>query len=276
MTRQEGRKLERNGLLISTVVHGVLFLIVFLIVWKQPVAPLEGGMSGVDLNFGYDDQGSGTNNSMDPVSADVSKEQTTDHQTEEASVPESAPTATEDVINASSNESATQVANISQTKETSPTQVKKTITTTTQAQVVSSQNTYKGGNTGDGDGTAKGNQGSQQGTLDGRNYYGQPGNGTGGPGGNGNGTSLEMNGWHWLKEPKINDASDEAGKIVFRIKVDDEGNLISVTPIEKQVSAAVVKKYEEAIWKIEFEKNRNNSNVESFSTGIITFIIRKN
>lgn len=271
ITRQEERKQERSGILISAIIHGaLLILVLFITVFNQPEPPLE-GMGGVDLNFGFDDQGMGDNNSMDPVAADAAQ---TEASTENTQAAEPDNTLNEELDALSTNETSENIIPEKQTTKSDPVKQQPDKQTQTNSQQTSNkQNTY---NTGDGVTGQKGNQGNPQGTLDAKNYYGQPGSGNGGGSGDGNGSSLEMNGWHWLKKPKVDDASNETGKIVFKIKVDEDGNLVSVVPIEKQVSDAVVKKYEEAIWKTEFEKNRDNSNSQPFSTGSITFIIRKN
>jgi protein TonB len=101
------------------------------------------------------------------------------------------------------------------------------------------------------------------------NAKGNGGDGQGGPG-------LDMNGWRWVAPPKPQDNSNETGKIIFKIKVNEDGEVIDVIKYESSVSDAVVKKYKEAVERLEFEKIAGNNSVADISTGYITFIIKKN
>jgi outer membrane biosynthesis protein TonB len=80
-----------------------------------------------------------------------------------------------------------------------------------------------------------------------------------------------MAGWNWDSTPVVNDESNEEGKVKFQIKVDEEGNIISVTVLEKNISPALVKKYQKEVESLTFSKN-GGSNGEG-ATGTITFLI---
>lgn len=267
ITRQEERKQERNGILISSLIHGALLLLVFFVVIFKPTDPAIESMGGEGVNFGFDADGMGDVNSLDPVS--FNEPQTEQVENTEASEPVSE--SDQDFSSVNTNETAETVVP-DKTTEASPKKPTQSVTP-----VQSPNNKYPTSNTGDGGGNKPGNQGDPNGALNNQNRMGNPGNGTGNGIGDGNGSKLEMNGWHWESIPKVNDASEESGKIVFKVTVDEDGEIVSIKLIEKQVSdAAVVKKYEDAVRKISFVKNRDNSNVQQSSTGIITFIIRKN
>src|SRR6187431_1322024 len=68
MTRQEDRQYERKAILFAVVVHAALLLICFFwIVLKESKNEAGPGTAGVPINFGFNEMGSGDNNSTDPV-----------------------------------------------------------------------------------------------------------------------------------------------------------------------------------------------------------------
>jgi len=125
--------------------------------------------------------------------------------------------------------------------------------------------TPAGNNNGDRPGKV-GDQGSRQGTLDAKGLYGTPGSGTG--------SNLDLAGWTWDSKPNKLDPYDEEGKIVFEIKVDEEGNIVNVSPIIKTVSPKVVRYYQEQVEALTFSKTKDNASPAPISTGRITIIIR--
>lgn len=268
MTRAEEKDKERKGIIVAVIVHALFILLFFFVtVWKQPNPPTP-GMPGIDLNFGFDAAGSGDNNSMDPATENAENTEATENtETTEASAPSDPATAT--------TSSMTSDHVVQETKSTQTTTTKQTATqtSTSQTQQTTSTTTKSGGSTGDGNTDKTGNQGKTTGTLDGKGLY--DGTGGGGKGGNGNGSALSMDGWHLDAEPKV-DSKQETGKVTFEIKIDDEGNIISIKVLEKQVSEALVKKCEDEIRKMEFVKNKNNGSTAAFSTGKISFVFRLN
>jgi outer membrane biosynthesis protein TonB len=125
-----------------------------------------------------------------------------------------------------------------------------------------------GNNNGDKTGKT-GDQGNPEGKLEAKALYGTRGGGNGG-----SGASYNITGW--APDSRINeqDASDESGKIVFQVKIDDEGRIISVVPIEKTVSPAVVSFYKREVEKLTFSPTSENTVPNPVSTGTITFIIK--
>jgi periplasmic protein TonB len=125
-----------------------------------------------------------------------------------------------------------------------------------------------GNNNGDKTGKV-GDQGNPEGKLDAKALYGTPGGGSGG-----SGPAYNIRGWAPDTRPSVNDGSDESGKIVFQVKIDDEGRIISVVPIEKTVGPAVVAFYKREVEKLTFSPTADNTVPAPISTGTITFIIR--
>lgn len=129
-------------------------------------------------------------------------------------------------------------------------------------------NSNPGGNNNGDDQSGVGDKGNPQGTLDAKALYGKPGSGGGG------GSSLSLTGWTWTARPVVNDQSAETGRIVIQIKVDDQGDLISVKVLEKTVSQSVAELYKRAVERLSFVPTNASGVRPAQSTGTITFVIR--
>lgn len=125
-----------------------------------------------------------------------------------------------------------------------------------------------GNNNGDGKPGDVGDQGSTSGTVDGKSLYGSPG------GGGGGGASVSISGWRKKSITLPKDKTNETGKIVFEVTVNDLGTLTKIRATSSTVSPTVVKFYE----------NYLKRNLSSFlipqgspppnSSGLITIVIK--
>ena len=101
-----------------------------------------------------------------------------------------------------------------------------------------------GNNNGDGKKGEVGDKGDPRGTLDGKSLYGTPGKG------GGSGASIGgLSGWNKKKLSLPNDGSSETGKIVFKVTVDDSGDVIGISVLESTVSPSVQNFYKNYIQK---------------------------
>ncbi|TAE37505.1 MAG: hypothetical protein EAZ70_08760 [Runella slithyformis] len=121
-----------------------------------------------------------------------------------------------------------------------------------------------GNNNGDKPGSV-GDQGNPNGKIDAGSLYGKPG-------GSSQGVALNVSGWGMGSRPQVNDDSDESGKIVFELKVDDTGDIIGVRVKESTVSQSVVEVYRRAVSRMKLVPK--SANVPATSTGTLTFIIK--
>ena len=95
-----------------------------------------------------------------------------------------------------------------------------------------------GGNSnGDGAPGTVGDQGDPRGTPDGKSLYGNPGSGGKG------GASVSISGWNRKSFSLPKDKSSETGRIVFRVTVDNRGDVISIVPTRSTVSPSVTNFY---------------------------------
>ncbi|WP_419241755.1 hypothetical protein [Cardinium endosymbiont of Nabis limbatus] len=85
------------------------------------------------------------------------------------------------------------------------------------------------------------------------------------------GATLELRGWEWDTVPDPKDGTEEFGKIVFEIKVDKNGEIISIQAIEKTVTPMVEKIYADALRALTF--TRTTDTPSGISTGKVTFVI---
>lgn len=112
-----------------------------------------------------------------------------------------------------------------------------------------------------------GNEGDPEGDVDQRGLM--AGGGAGGP-------VLDLTGWTWNTRPKPEDASQETGKIVFKITIDDRGQVLRVILVESTVSAALVRVYQKEVEKVSFKPLGSNARPAPTSEGNITFVIKTN
>ncbi|WP_339790542.1 hypothetical protein [uncultured Imperialibacter sp.] len=307
---KEEKKNERIGTAVSLGVHALLLLIfAFLLAWKEPNPPIP--EYGIELNFGLDSQGSGA---VQPESTVEQSESTSDAEEVNEDVPEETQTeetepvedtAEPEVVEESTNapEEAVVTQNVASPdvrkeepvktpvttpkkeeekpkevkKETKPVvaETKSTPVETKKEPTEKSAEKPSGGVSSDkvvasnsqGDNTAAtGDKGNKEGTVDARALYGTPGGG--------GGAALDMAGWAWEEIPKPNDTSNESGRIVFEITVDENGEVIGIKTLERGVSAAVEAVYRREVEGLYFKRNPPNSPAPPRSTGRITFIIK--
>lgn len=303
---QQEKKSRQTAMFVSITLHvALLLLFFFLMAWRAPDPPLP--EYGIELNFGVDDAGSGNVQTTSPASnapvaearPDPPASQPQPVETEPEPEPEIIPDETIDdvpVVKPAETPSPVVVKKeqpkkqpekpVEKPKEKQPEkkpEAKPVEKTPEKPKVnndalMTSKTDGGGGKTGTGDkpsgnnngdkpGTV-GDQGNPQGKLDAKALYGTPG------GGGGTGASYSMRGWMWDSKPTVVDNSTESGRIVFQVKIDDEGQIMSVTTVEKTVSPVVEALYKREVEKLTFSPTSENSVPAPTSTGTITFILR--
>lgn len=281
MTASEEKKNKTISLTITVVFHALLLLCcLFAWKWYPPNPPLPD--YGVELNFGLDEAGYGDLQTTAPPSDATSTDDAapgnpeTEVLPDETTPAEETPVATEEANNqtlTTDNPESPIAIPEENKKPEKPREEKKAEPvrkTTVNEDGAGGRNgkgkETPGNNNGDKPG-AVGDQGDPNGSLDAKALYGKPGKG-------GNGTSLQMTGWMWDEKPNVKDKSTEEGKIVFEIKVDQDGTIINVETLESTVSPAVEKIYKKEVENLTFTRTRDNINAAPISVGKISFIIK--
>lgn len=306
---KEEKKNKKIGIAVSLGLHALLLLIfALLLAWKEPNPPIP--EYGIELNFGLDAQGSGniqpqspvdeTSNTSEPEpteeleeqaeEADMAEENT--EEPAEATQPEvveevtSIPEQAEEASKAESpdvrKEEPAKVAEATPVAKEKPKEVaKKEVPVEQKTEAATEKASEKpaekpaGGVPSDkvaesrsqGDNTdVPGDKGNKEGTVDARALYGTPGGG--------GGASLDLAGWAWEEVPRPKDTSNESGRLVFEITVDDNGEVIGIRTLERGVSAAVEAVYRQEVAKLYFRRSPPDSPAPPRSVGKITFIIK--
>ena len=287
MATSDEKKNRRIALAVATGFQALLLLLFFfLVAWRRPDPPLP--EYGIELDFGLDNQGSGQTTVPEPtpVVEEVVEEEATPEPTVEETpeTPVAEPEVEEmteaELTEPEPEEPVEEVVTETQVEE-SPVVVEEVEESVKEVvaepepepepvPVPKQESLYPGkaakpSNQGD-DTKEIGDKGKEEGKIDERAIYGAKGSA--------DGASLQMAGWNWDNIPRPNDSSNENGRIVFEITIDDQGEIIGVRTIEKTVSPTVERQYRLAVERLTFSTTNDNVRPAPTSTGRITFIIR--
>lgn len=122
-----------------------------------------------------------------------------------------------------------------------------------------------GGNNNGDDRSGVGDKGNPGGKIDATGLYGKPG-------GTGSGVNFAVEGWSMSGRPNVNDDSDETGKIVFELTVNQSGDIMNVRTKQTTVSPSVVDVYKKAVQRLRLVPK--SSVTPPTAKGTITFIIK--
>jgi hypothetical protein len=214
-------KKHKNGIIGATLFHLLLLLVIIFMGFSTKL-PLP-GEEGMLINFGHDESGSGF---IEPERVETSqKENTPINNTQENSndnqkeiltqnFEESINIKTSQKINKTNNTNTQDVKPVEQTEE-SPREVN------TKALFPGNSNSNNT-STSDGNTSGTGNQGSEDGSPNSKNYDGGIGNG--------NGISYSLAGRKPEALPKPEYNTQEEGKVVVDVTVDRYGNVVKAIP----------------------------------------------
>jgi len=304
--QQEKEKKIKAGLTTFGVNALILLIMIFAGAWQTPGSG-PGDYPGIEVNLGYDEQGTGEIEPATPIGAEeaTSDENPPAEPLEEeiqpevsepvpAVVEETKPTAVEETFTDPNSD-----VSIKEEKTEKPVEkpvekkpvvipdkpVEKPIEKKpVEKPKVDNRAVYQGKSSpnpatagkGDGKQGTTGNQGDDVGK---EGNKGVPGGTEGAavykgrPGGGDGGTGLDLDGWDWDNIPKPNIPDNQPGRIVFEIEVNADGELIRYNKVSSTVSAAAESACVEAIQKLTFTK-KSGAKVPEISKGRITFVIR--
>ncbi|UYZ64114.1 hypothetical protein [Hymenobacter weizhouensis] len=288
----EYREEHRREAVIGTVVlHAALAALFVFTVFKGPDPPLETlGGDGVELNYGVDEVGSGDVQSQAPANESPNREdsrppaaQPDPTPPQPVAQPDPTPPSEERVVTSEAEESPVTVPPVEKPappkEEVQPEpprpKVDQRAVFTPRANrtdgggngVNGTSNAPTGNNNGDNPGTV-GDKGDPRGTYGGTAYSGEPGSGGRGtsPGSGG----LEMAGWAFVSKPVAPAIDNTSGFVRFKIKINADGEIESVTKVSGNVTPAQEKACRDALENVEF---RRTSSAEGGATGFYTFRI---
>lgn len=254
---QEEEKNKRIGWLTSLGVQLVLLvLFYFIVAWREPFPPIP--EYGIELGFVSSSGASAASSPTQPVDQE---------ETEEELVEE---TVSQEVVKADVPSTEVQPETPTQEVEDMPVvQEKSTADKVVEKKQEVDQRAVMKPTEEVGNNTNPSNGKEAEEKVDERAIYGNQGDNTG----SSEGASLALAGWIWDFKPEPDDQSDQSGKIVYKIVVDQDGYLIKIETVTSSVSPAVERKYRQAVEKLTFSKTADYQ-VANLSTGTITFIIK--
>lgn len=275
----EEEKNKRKAMGISVAAHVLLLLFLFwMLVWQAENPPKD-QIGGIEMSFGTTDAGSGEVHSKatpneSPNTEDSSPPAAAEKVTPTPVVqPVTDPTPpVEEKVVTSSMESPVSVKEETKPQPKPEPKVEEKKVDNRALLPVKSKDGGGNGTSGSSNTPTGNNNGNEGVTGDKGNPAGRyPGtkNGAGGSGGG----PLNMPGWRFDLEPRTDPYSNETGKIVFRVKIDADGEIISLDIVESNVSAKVVNWYRSEVRKTSFSRINNAGANSSGATGTITFII---
>ncbi|MEO1054916.1 MAG: hypothetical protein AAFX87_30055 [Bacteroidota bacterium] len=297
MAEDKEKRNKQVGAMVTIGAHALLLLVFFfLLAWREPDPPHP--EIGIEINFGTDDQGTGPIQPDQPANESESTEesapteevpQETQEEVVEEVVEETTESTTEEVVEgAETTQDSPDIVEAGETgtkqeqKETEVEEVPKEKVEETKKKVetkkeeVKKDDAGKGGegdakddkaaNHGD-DKDAVGDKGKPDGDLDKRALVGQGGGGDGG-------LSVDFDGWSIDENPKTDDIVNQSGRLVLKVKIDDEGYVKSVSIIERSVSSSVADLIKKRVYACSFSPDASNTLPPPESDGKMTFVFK--
>ena len=122
-----------------------------------------------------------------------------------------------------------------------------------------------GGNNNGDDRSGVGDKGNPDGNINAKEFYGKPG-------GSKSGVALNVSGWSFGNNRLDKDDSDEGGKIIYQIRVDSDGNIVSARPLQQTVSPSVESHYRRQVMRFKL-RPKGAVTPSELSTGTLTISI---
>jgi periplasmic protein TonB len=288
MVTQGERKNERIAAITSIGVHAAVFLLLlFMVAWQPPNPPHP--EIGIEVNWGVDKQGSDNINPDKEVGSEgpakeepkqpepVEEKQETEQPeiaeekpAEQAISKTESPVVVKEEVKEVKKPVEKPVEKVEPKKEEPVKKVDDAAVFKSKTQTTDSKSTQpKEGVTGSegNDTDKKGNKGEPEGTLDAKASY------EGKAGGGNNGFGLNMSGWGWSEQPQYKKlTSTLSGKVRFEIEVDEDGQIVKITTLERTLNYEDEKMLRAAIEKSQLEKTSPGAAPPS-SKGIVEFTL---
>lgn len=256
----------------TLIFHGVILLVFILIVFRNPDPPLYSDNAGIEVNFGYMDDGTG-DIQPEPVKENVTAVQQQQQQQKQEIEEEVMTQEVEDAPEIAKKEIKKEIKKAPVVITPPKKEVPKQPAVDQKAMLKPKQ---KGG---EGETGKPGDQGIEEGSTLSKNHgknngSGDHGDGDGkfGSGGNGSGYNFSLAGRSMRTPPKISDQSQEQGKVVVDITVDKNGNVVTASAPGRgstTTSTNLVRKAKESAMKTKFSPSAQG--VEE-QRGTITFV----
>ncbi len=241
-------KLNKRRSLITTIaLHLLLILLLLYMMLLSPFPPPA--EEGILINFGNFETGMGDEQPSSPESAVAETTSPSADQQEEVMTQstEDAPSIEQEIKSPSSKDSKVPEPEVNQDALLNPEK-------------------FKNATSSEGQTDMPGDQGVRTGDPDALNYKGERSIGLGD-----DGIGYDLSGRSWVRKPKINDISQERGKVVILIRVDRFGKVISAIFQQKgstTTNVSLIAKAKKASFEARFSPT---SQGPEYQTGVIVY-----
>jgi outer membrane biosynthesis protein TonB len=289
------------GIIVTLVVHGLLFLLLFFLYITPPDPPFGDNAGGTAVNFGTVDEGMGDQQQFTAVPVKIAepvKENAPTPPPAEAKSPENLETQEKEDAAVIEEKKIVKKEKVKPNPDATykPTKVTKPAEPTPPKPKVNNDALFPSGaqgtpnkSTGDGTGHKKGDQGKPNGDPNSSSYKGNgTGNGTGDGPGNGNGPggygpgggpgpgNVRLSGRSLRSRPPVkNPCENTKGKVVMEIRVDRSGHVTAAKFTQSGSTTAdecLINTAHQAAMKYTFDEN---STAAETQVGSITFIFKE-
>ncbi|WP_020527272.1 hypothetical protein [Flexithrix dorotheae] len=290
--RAEEKRAKIVGIISTIVICSLLiFMILNVVVWRPSIEPLND--MGIEVNFGNDLQGSGDIQSKSIANDNKSLDEAKPQPIQETPVNEPTPVqpqvtppaqevveteAPQEIVAATDAEVeesvvATPKEEVKEKPKEEPNEPVEEPPKEEPKQVVNPATTLGGTGTSNeakpnsnGNTTGTGDMGDPTGSVNADALLGKS-TGQGG-------SSLEMPGWRWESPPVVNDQSSVTGRIEFEVKIDEDGEVVSVQRVMSSVvDRDIIAKYQQSVYDLVFTPVDPGASRSRLTKGKITFII---
>ena len=251
-------KNKRIGMAATVILHVVMLILFIFFGMTHMIPPPE--EEGITINFGTSDVGMGDEQPVEETSTSTPEEMIDN-------TPEEVPNeviADQEILTTTDDAPAVDTKK----KKEEPKEVKEPVKEEPKpdknlTDALSNWKNNKNTNSGEGDTDQKGDQGANDGDPNSANRVG---------GGQGNGISFNLSGRSMLGAPRISDNSQEEGKVVVDIIVDNTGKVVRATPGARGSTTTSSILYEKAQKAALATKFNANPNAAQEQKGQMTFI----
>ena len=269
-------KNRKKGMIATIGIHALLLLILyFAVVWKEQIPPPE--PIGMAMNFGNSDQGFGAEQPQRTQSEDSEPQPQTEEVVEEVvedtpveeSVPDPVAEPVETITEPVKTDSPIKVEE--KKTETPPVEKPKEEEVKPQPKKLNavfgpkSDKENKSTSEGTSEGTT-GDQGSAEGDINSKTT-------TGGAGGGGGGISHDFTGWKTDFRLPAN-KPEATGLLVFKIKIDGNGNVVSISVDKSIGNPSAEKFYRDLIVRDMRFRRTLNGDIPPFSEGKVSLNLK--
>jgi outer membrane biosynthesis protein TonB len=261
MTSDEKRNSKKSAWITAVIQLILLVVLYFVVAWKEPFPPIP--EFGITLEMG---------SMSSPVPSSTTQvEEVEDQSTSATQQPEASETEASETVPTDDLNSPDVREELSDTEEMTEESLPEQAEISNQQDEISEESEVRVDEVEQNEMLEEDIQ--EEKVVDERSLYPGTQSSSEGTEGENEGTNLQMSGWKIQYLPQPDDKSSEEGKIVFQIRVDEDGYVIAIETLTSTVTPGVERVYRSAVEQIVLERTADQQSAP-VSVGTITFIIK--